>query len=49
MNFNKLMLTTSPALTLNVIRFLILAIVVLISLVLPEAALAYPAAGGVGG
>ena len=49
MNFNKLMLTTTPAMTLNLIRFLILAIVVLVSLALPEAAYAFPTGGGVGG
>jgi len=49
MNFNKLMLATTPAMTLNVIRFVILAVIVLISLVLPEAAYAFPTSGGVGG
>lgn len=49
MNMHKLMAATTPEFALNLIRFAVLAVVVLLSLLLPDVAFAYPTDGGIGG
>jgi hypothetical protein len=49
MNIRNFFAASTPEVTYNRVRLAIFAIVVLLSLALPEVAFAYPTGGGVGG